>query len=392
MEWKKSTMGNPQRYLIGTFFYAYIMMGVFYSLIGSSLPMIQEEYHLDYQISGMMMTVLSTGYLAAGASVSTISRFFGAKRTYLVLSSLLMVGLLLLISTDKPPLLFLSMALTGVSRGCIDTFGNQKVSEHGNAVTLNLLQACYSVGTCIAPVVAIACRASWKTAFLIIIGMGVGNALLSSRLTMRSKAEDTTGKKILDLGFFREKLFWLCVMMLLTYLAVEDSFIGWMVTYLVDAKGMLNQSAQILAAALWMSILFGRLLSAWLAKQCPAHFLLLGMAIGFFVFFALLIVSRHWLLITIGVVGLGLFMAGIYGTTLANSGDLMERYPMCTGMFIAIPGIGAAIIPGAIGIAANRVGMQGGMCILLVVIALLGVTSVCNVVYQNNKVPQGYSR
>lgn len=374
-------MDKKQRYLIGTFFYAYIVMGIFYSLIGSSLPMIKEEYHLDYQISGMMMTVLSTGYLIIGVSVSTIARFWGNKKTYLILSSMLIVGLIMLISTDKPVLIYASMALAGASRGCIDTFGNQFVSRYGNAVTLNLLQACYSAGTCIAPIIAIVCGASWKTAFLLIIAMGAGNLLLGSRLTMDSEGETTAKTRTFDCGFFREKLFWICVIMLLAYLSVEDSFIVWMVTYFIDAKGIANTYAQTLVMVLWAMILLGRLLSAWLAKRISPAVLLVGMSIGFFAFFALLIGSSQLPLVVVSVIGNGIFMGGIYGTALANSGDLTERYSMCMGFYIAIPGIGAAVIPGVLGAAANRIGMQGGMCILLMVIALLGAVAVWNLIY-----------
>ena len=68
-------------------------------------------------------------------------------------------------------------------------------------------------------------------------------------------------------------------------------------------------------------------------------------------------------------------MSGMYGTTVANAGDLFSRYPASMGIYVTLNGFGAAMAPAAIGIAANRVGIRWGFATLLIAGVLLVVSA-----------------
>ena len=79
-----------------------------------------------------------------------------------------------------------------------------------------------------------------------------------------------------------------------------------------------------------------------------------------------------------GTIGLGLSLSGMYGTTVANAGDVFGRYPLAMGIFVTLSGVGSIITPSGIGIVAENAGIRTGMRILLVPAVLLLIAAVLN--------------
>lgn len=374
--WK--TMSSTHRYLIYDVFLAYFAMGIYLILIGSALPSIKEEYHISYQIGGFMMSVQQIGYLVIGIFISLIARRFGAKPTYLFFGILAFIGLAIMMATGNPYLLLFAMLLTGLCKGSTANFGNQMVSTLSNndSSLLNLAQAFFAVGACAAPVIAMVCGASWRMAFGITIAIGIVSFVHGLRVEIGEEAyPQKAGDGKIDFGFFKYKIFWICCLLLLCYLAFEASVMGWLVTFLVDSDIANETTAQLLATGLWVAVLAGRLLSTWLATKFQPYQMIAVMTIGVTVCFTLMMFSHTVLWMAVAVVGVGLFMAGMYGTALGGSDNLIAQYPMCMGMFIVIPGIGAAVTQSAIGMIADRIGIRGGMYVLYVLIVVLFVAT-----------------
>ncbi len=381
-------MSKRQRYLIYDFFIAYFAMGLYLILIGSALPSIKADYGISYRIGGLMMSAQQIGYLVTGVCVSMIAQRLSVKAVYLGFGILAFVGLALMMVTGNPFVLLFAMLLTGICKGSTCNFGNQLVStmSGSNASLLNLAQAFFAVGACAAPLVAMVCGTSWRLAFAITIAVGIVMFLHGMRVEIRP--EDSVSNEdsgTVDFGFFRTKIFWLCAALIMSYLAIEGSVMGWLVTYFVDSGVAKESTAQLLATALWGALLVGRFASAWLSTRFRPHHMIAVMSLGVAVCFTGLMMSHTLVPMTVSAIGLGLFMAGMYGTALGGSENLMEKYPMCMGMFIAIPGIGAALTQSAIGTIADHIGIRGGMCFLYMLVAVLLVAAALFFVYHQKK-------
>lgn len=381
-------MSKRQRYLIYDFFIAYFSMGLYLILIGSALPSIKADYGISYRIGGLMMSAQQIGYLVTGVCVSMIAQRLSVKAVYLGFGILAFVGLALMMVTGNPFVLLFAMLLTGICKGSTCNFGNQLVStmSGSNASLLNLAQAFFAVGACAAPLVAMVCGTSWRLAFAITIAVGIVMFLHGMRVEIRP--EDSVSNEdsgTVDFGFFRTKIFWLCTALIMSYLAIEGSVMGWLVTYFVDSGVAKESTAQLLATALWGALLVGRFASAWLSTRFRPHHMIAVMSLGVAVCFTGLMMSHTLVPMTVSAIGLGLFMAGMYGTALGGSENLMEKYPMCMGMFIAIPGIGAALTQSAIGTIADHIGIRGGMCFLYMLVAVLLVAAALFFVYHQKK-------
>lgn len=381
-------MSKQHSYLIHDIFIAYFAMGIYLILIGSALPAIKAEYQISYQIGGLMLSAQQIGYLAMGIFVSIITRHINAKTTYLFFGILAFVGLALIMATQNPIILLFAMLLTGLCKGSTANFGNQIVSTlSGNdARLLNLAQAFFAIGACAAPLIAMICGTSWRMSFAVTIGVGIIVFLHGLRVKIGPEAftqDPQTGS--MDFTFLKSKLFWICCLLLLCYLAFEASFMGWLATFFVDSGTASETAAQILVTVLWVAVLIGRFVSAWLAAVFPPYQMIAVMALGVAGCFTLLMFSHTTVPMVIGTFGVGLFMAGIYGTTLGGSGNLLEQYPMCMGMFIVIPGIGAAATQNFIGMIADHIGIRGGMYFLYLLIAVLLVSSALFTAYHKKK-------
>lgn len=369
---------RQNKYLLRCMYLNQTSMGIYLLLIGAVLPMIRAEYGLSYKLSGVMMGVQSAGYFLAGLAAPLLPGWFGIKKSYLVLANLALAGLGMIMFTGNPFLLLCAMLMTGLSKGSCGNYNNSIVSNlSGNdASKLNFLQACFAIGACIAPFIAFVCGDSWRMAFTAEIAIGIVILLYCLGMKIEDSAYPAPGRgKGMDLGFFRSKVFWICAAFLSCYMAIEACIMGFLVTYYVDTGLVTEGRAQMLSILLWAAVLIGRLACAVLSRIFRPVHMLLVMSVGVAVSFILFIFGGSVIPVTIGSVGLGLFMAGMYGTAIGDVGDLLEKYSLSMGMLIVIPGLVSTLMPSLIGILADLWDIRKGMMsIFALIILLLAVT------------------
>ena len=173
-----------------------------------------------------------------------------------------------------------------------------------------------------------------------------------------------------DFSFFKEPLFYLCTLTLFFYLCAEQGVIGWMITYFKDT-GMLPESlSQVTASLLWVMILVGRLLTAWLSTKIEKEWLLLIMSIGMVGFFLMLLFSSATPLILLGIMGFGFSMAGLYPTTVSFAGSIIQKYTLAWSFILTIASLGAIIMPSIIGKIAETAGIYYGMQSIITVVII----------------------
>lgn len=362
-------------------------MGVAMTVIGSVLPMMAAEYQLDYQISGILLSVQSVGYLLMGALVGYLPSRMGIKQSYTVLGIAVFAGLAVMMITSNPVLLLIAMFMTGVSKGSNANFCNQFVSNlsRGDTGALNFMQAFFAIGACVAPLIVMVCGASWRMALTIVIIYGLLYTIHGMIVPIGTDAYTEQEKVRPDYGFLKEELFWLCALMMSAYVAFEASLMGWLVTFFVDTRIVSASTAQILATSLWIALFVGRMLVSKISAFFQPYQMLPVMVIGTAICFTMLLFGHHVILVGMGTIGTGLFMAGLYGTAMGNSGTLMKRYPLCMGMFVVFPGVFSIAALGFIGMLAERFDIHVGMMSLYVLVVLLIFLAMRNAMYYKKK-------
>ena len=157
------------------------------------------------------------------------------------------------------------------------------------------------------------------------------------------------------LPFYRSFTYWLNTAILTFYLCAESATMGWLVTYFNDTGLMGQTFAQITSSLLWIMMMAGRLLCASLPEKKNRSLLVLILAALNTLFFLLMISTRIFPVIIIGLLGMGFSMSGIYPTTLSTMKPQYNSSPVAVGTCIGIALTGAIAMPVIVGAVAQTV-------------------------------------
>jgi len=353
----------------------FIMNGMLALSIGSLLPFIRDARGLEYAFCGMIVSLHSVGNLISSFAAGALPVFIGRKKSILLFNSFYALAFMLLIFGKATWCVAVAFFITGLARGATSNFCNTMVNAiaPGKAAIINGLHAMFAIGAFTFPLLLTAFTANqvdnWVLACYFMLGMGILSWILYFLIPVEQDSVKKE-KKGGGFGFFREPLFYLCIVTLFFYLCAEQGVIGWMVTYFQDSGFLSASLAQMTASILWVMILAGRLLAAFLTTRIAKEKLLPVMGIGLVVFFVVLILSRNTALILLGIMGFGFSMAGIYPTTVSFSGKLIAKYPLAWSFILTCASLGSILMPTIIGAVAETAGIVFGMSTVAVAIVI----------------------
>lgn len=376
------------------FIFTYIVFvcnGMLALSIGSLMPLISDTRGLSYEVCGLLVSLHSVGNFLSSFFAGALAEKIGRKRSILIFNSFFAISYLIILLSGNIPLLVAAFLLTGLARGATSNFCNTVINNlaPGKAGLINGLHAMFSVGAFLFPILLMLFTASgdenWVYASLFMFIIGIISWVLYFMIPMDGLAIPKKEKKVSNYGFFKEPLFYLCIVTLFFYLCAEQGVIGWLVTYFKDT-GLLSASvSQLMASMQWIMMLAGRLLVAWLSTRVAKEKLLPIMGAGLVLFFLILINSESMGMIVFGIMGFGFSMAGIYPTTVSFSGKLIQKYSLAWSFILTFASLGSILMPTIIGAIAGAYGIFVGMCSVGVVIAVDLVCIVALVRYVGKK-------
>ena len=124
--------------------------------------------------------------------------------------------------------------------------------------------------------------------------------------------------------------------------------------------------------------MLGRLTTAYISNKINKQKLILINCIGTSLFFFLLISTTNLLIITLAVVGMGFFFAGIYPTGVSNGGAYIKGSTTGMSMLLAIAALGGIITPQIVGVVADQIGMVGAVTILSINVVCMVILAIVN--------------
>ena len=328
----------------------------------------------------MIVSLHSIGNLISGFACGALAAVWGRKKSILFFNSFFAISYLLIILSDNPFLLALSFFPHRYGKGATSNFCNTSINElaPGKGLFNSYgLHAMFAIGAFSFPLFLLVLTNShasnWIYACCFMLIMGILSWILyfiipASTNSANTKKENSSS----DFSFFKEPLFYLCTLTLFFYLCAEQGVIGWMITYFKDT-GMLPESlSQVTASLLWVMILVGRLLTAWLSTKIEKEWLLLIMSIGMVGFFLMLLFSSATPLILLGIMDFWLQ----HGRTLSHHGvsfwcsAIIQKYTLAWSFILTIASLGAIIMPSIIGKIAETAGIYYGMQSIITVVII----------------------
>ena len=362
----------------------YLINGIMALMVGALQPYLRSTYEISYEMSGFLISSHSIGNLISSFISGLLPLYLGRCKSMLILCSAGVLAFLLIFVTGNPLLLLLAFFLTGINRGAISNFNNAVITDvaTGKAWALNLLHGIYCLGAFFGPLLVLFFAGQsangWTLAVLLELILLISQLPMLRRMNIpRNFPQKKTGSAA-GLGFLRNPCFLAACCILFSYLAAEQAVNGWLIIYLQDSGIMSPQFSQIMASVLWIVMLAGRLLAALITTRVKKSIFLLGSAAGYLIFFCLLLFGRTPYTSAAGVIGIGLFMAGLYPTTVADVGFLAEEYPMALSFLMTFGSLGAILMPSVIGLISQRVGILGGMSTVIIAAAAAFLSIVWN--------------
>lgn len=372
-------------------FYTFFVNGGLALILGAILPFMKDTYNLNYQISGLLISMHSIGNLISSFLGGVLPIYLGKKKSILLFCSFGVIAFVMMILTGNPLLLLMAFFFTGLNRGAVSNFNNTVINDiaTGKAWALNLLHSVFAIGAFISPFIALFFTRNnpdgWIYAALVLALMCFIELIVYGTMKIPNPNPIKREEKVKsDWGFLKNKYYLSACGILFFYLCAEQAINGWLVTYLKESGILSGTFAQSMASLLWIVILFGRLTSAYLSSKIKKSKLLLVSSLGYLAFFIVLLSGRSLTPVAIGIVGVGFCMAGLYPTTIASIGGIIKKYPLALSFLLTFAGLGAIIMPSIIGSVAEVVGIIGGMSVIIVAVVITLLFIIYNAyIYRN---------
>ena len=384
---------NTKRKQFALSYGVFLTNGMLALSIGSLLPFLRDAHGLDYAFCGLIVSLHSVGNLFSSFFSGALSMLIGRKRSILLFELFFPLSFLLMLYGNSKFLLAFAFFATGVARGASSNYCNTKINEiaTGQAWALNCLHASFAVGAFTYPLILMLITknndSSWVYACGLLVVLGVITLVMyylipesAKKAASKDKAASKNSQSDV-FGFFKVPLFYICIGTLFFYLCAEQGVIGWMITYFKDTGLLPPNLAQTTASILWVMILCGRLLTAFVSTKVKKENLLPVMGIGIVVFFLVLISARSTALIVLGIMGFGFSMAGIYATTVSFAGDLIKKYSLAWSFILTTASLGSIIMPAIVGVIAEKLGIATGIASIAIVLVIDMIFIITLVIY-----------
>lgn len=364
-------------------YYAFIVTGMIVLIPGAILPYLIKEFHLGYDQGGALLALQAIGNLAASLLGGIASDYIGRKATMTFGAICFIIGFCGILTVSVPILLFASMFIAGIGWGIQNSMINVVVCDasEGNGSIMNMLHMFFAIGAFAAPFLVsliIKMGLSWRYAVALVVIMSVILVFVFLLMPIKSQKMQRE-RKYVSTAFWLNKRYYIFMAILFLYVGTENSINGWMVTYLSETHVLKIMTPQSLLAIFWLAIIAGRFLNAYISRLFPRESIILANSIGGAIFFIAFMLTANQIVILLSIVAMGLFLAGIYPTTVANASGLIKGSGTAAGIMMSLGGLGAAAVPYLNGLVAQGRGIYAGMTIIILSASLLVIAAFCNV-------------
>jgi FHS family Na+ dependent glucose MFS transporter 1 len=335
------------------YYLAFIALGLSTASLGPTLPALATQTGVRMDQISYLFAAKSLGYLV-GALHS--GGWYNRRPGNIILTSALLVmgAIFVLIPfITWLWLLILVIAIVGYAEAVLDVGGNTLlVWLHRSRVApwMNALHFFFGFGALFSPLII--AQAVLRTG-----GIAWGYWLLACVMLPISvwlfwidSPPAPSGPQIETSARSNNILVFVIISFFFLNVGAESSFGGWVFSY-SRALGLANEvTAASLTAAFWGALTIGRLLSipisSWLRPQQMLMIDLLGCQASLLL---IILWPTSQLMLWIGTIGLGVFIASIFPSTMNLAGRVLPIDGRITGLFFIGTSLGGMFFPWLIG-------------------------------------------
>lgn len=273
---------------------------------GLMMPQIMQQFAIDASSFGVMASFYYYGYAGMQLPVAILLDKFGPRMIVAFFAILCGIGTLIFTYTDNFYLAVFSRLLIGAGSAA-GFLGVSKVvsewfhpEEYGKMIgfsfTFGLMGAIYGGR----PISLLIDTYSWQkvalTLALISVALGIGAYLIlrSPKIENDSSHQPNTNLNGILEVILSPKILWLAIANFLMVGALEGFADVWGVQYLITAYNLEKADAASFTSLIFVGMLFGGPLLAFLSQKMGQYFVIMACAAGLAAAFILLILTDHY--------------------------------------------------------------------------------------------------
>ena len=379
----RPSAARPGYFLLALAFLGFVSLGLPDAVIGVAWPSVRDTFQLRQGAVGVILVISGVGYLLSSFFAGRLMHAFGiglvlAASTGLVATAMFGFGFAAIWAA------FVFCALVhGLGSGAIDSGLNGYAAHHMSARQLIWLHACYCFGALIGPVLMSSVLASGRhySAGYSVVGGTMLAMSVMFLITCRSWGETLpiAEKKRAPVRAgiaLRHSAVWLQMAVFFLYTGLEVTFSQWTFTVLTESRNVSPDTAGIAVGVYWGSIGVGRVVSGLIAERVGIdrllRYCLLGAGSGALLFAARLPVEAAFLGLALAGFGLAPVFPCLMSRTPQRLGTELSAHAI--GFQVGAAMIGAAAVPGILGVMAGMSGLEAvpiGAVVLFGILSLL---------------------
>jgi len=363
----RPTRSSPGPLLIALAYVGFVSLGLPDAVIGVAWPTVRDTFRLHQGAVGIVFVASGFGYF--------MTSFLSGR-----LTQVLGIGLLLAASTGlvaaamfgfaSSPLwvLFVTCAVVhGLGSGAIDAGLNGYAAHYLSARHMNWLHACYCFGAMLGPLLMTAVLTGglqYSTGYSIVGGVMLALSVMS--LATRpswgeaSATAEVAGQRVGTGEALRHSVVLLQMGVFFLYTGLEMTFSQWVFTVLTESRGVSPGPAGVAVGVYWGSIGLGRVAGGLVADRVGIDRLLrycMAAAVAGAVLLAIpFSVEAAFAGLALAGVGLAPVFPCLMTRTPQRLGPALSAHAV--GFQVGAAMVGAAAVPGALGLIADRSGLE----------------------------------
>lgn len=353
---------NRSKKLQNTGFLAFFLSGLCAMASGVVVSTLQQTYGFSFGTTGTLLSLMSIGNMAASFASGILPAKIGTRNTVLILCAGYFVGYLMMTLSGVVAFLMAAFFIVGMAKGCAINTCTVLVGDNSPDRTrgMSLMHACYACGALLCPFLAAGLLSRGAKAPLFALSaMGAVMWLVLFSCGLPGKKRGEAGRDKLDMGFLKDKKFWLITALIFCQNAAETSVSGWMVTYYNNQNILSGTLSNYTVTIMWGATLIARLLIAFVFPIKDTFKALGIMGLGCTILYGCMMFSQQPISAVIMLFAFAFAMAGVNPVAVAGTGKIMSAASM--GVMLPVASLGQIVMPWIIGLVADGVGLQAGM-------------------------------
>ncbi len=349
---------------------AFVSLGLPDGLLGTAWPSIRASFGRPLDAQGALLVAFTIGYVTASFGAGSLLARLSLGR--LLAASGLATALALLGYAVSPAwwMLVALALLLGAGGGAIDAGINTWASTTHGPRMLNWLHAFWGVGAALGPalvVLALETGRSWRVSYAVVglaqLGLALGFAL-TGRAWEPAAAPDPAGDSADDGPSARETLRLSGArrgaLAYFVYTGVEVGFGVWAFTLFTEGRGIAPATAGFWLSMYWGGLTVSRLLASVAGARVSPSVLVRGCLLAAAVGSGLVWLDGAAAVAFAGLTLVGLACGPVFPTMMATTPRRVPpgHAPHAVGFQVAAAALGAAILPAALGVVAQRLGLE----------------------------------